>query len=207
MKAKLIFVIILAALVFVGLRLNKVANPGDSEEPPAKPAEAAKPAAPPETGRIVTIATNRGQIKFVLYEKAMPITTKNFVGLANSGFYKGLKFHRVEDVVIQGGDPKGDGTGGSKNKIKLEIAPGIGFDTPFMVGMARTSDPDSATSQFFINKQPMSMWTGNYASFGRVFDGEKVVQSIQKGDVMTSVTVSQPTEADKKLIKKVTEGN
>lgn len=203
MKTKLIFLVTLAALVVVGLYLNKMAGPPEESEEPPK-AEAPKPAprADFQPGRVVTVTTNRGAFKFALYEKDMPITTRNFVTLATSGFYKGLKFHRVEPLVIQGGDPKGDGTGGSKNAIKLETKPGLGFDVPYMVGMARTNDPNSATSQFFVNKQPYPGWDGQYASFGRVFEGQKVVDSIRKGDVMKSVTVSKPTPAEAALIKK-----
>ncbi|NLN75259.1 MAG: peptidylprolyl isomerase, partial [Armatimonadetes bacterium] len=104
-------------------------------------AEAAKSQAP-ETGRTVVVETNKGVIKFALYEKDAPITTKNFVGLVEKKFYDGLKFHRVvPGFVIQGGDPKGDGTGGSDAKIKLEVSPKLKHDAAGVVAMARSQNP------------------------------------------------------------------
>ena len=123
----------------------------------------------------------------------MPITCKNFVDLASKGFYTGLKFHRVEDWVVQGGDPKGDGTGGSENTIKLETIDGLGFAAPYMVGMAHAQDPDSGSSQFFVAKAPADTLTGQYAAFGRVYQGTEVIDKLEKGDVMKSVTVAVPT--------------
>jgi peptidyl-prolyl cis-trans isomerase B (cyclophilin B) len=161
-------------------------------------ASAAQPAKPkdqtPAAGRLAVIETARGTIKIVLYEKDAPITTKNFIELANRKFYDGLTFHRVEEWVVQGGDPKGDGTGGSDKTIKLETKPGLGFEKPYTVGMARTPDPDSATSQFFITKQPAAWLSGQYAVFGRVLEGQQVVDKLQKGDVMKTVRiVARPT--------------
>ncbi|MEW5761276.1 MAG: peptidylprolyl isomerase, partial [Candidatus Thermoplasmatota archaeon] len=77
------------------------------------------PEAKKKENRVALIETNKGKIKILLYEDKMPITTKNFIELASSGFYNGLKFHRVEEWVIQTGDPKGDGTGGSNKTIPL----------------------------------------------------------------------------------------
>jgi cyclophilin family peptidyl-prolyl cis-trans isomerase len=210
MKTKLLFLVVLAALVGVAIMLNRSANPvadghGHAEEQHAeeqKPAPVEKPASL-EPGSVVTVTTVRGKFKFVLFEKDLPVTTKNFIELANRKFYNGLKFHRVEDIVIQGGDPKGDGTGGSKKTIPLETKPGIGFDQVYMVGMARTNDPNSATSQFFVNKYAISEWTGQYSAFGRVFEGQSVVEAIKVGDVMKSVTVAKPTTADLAAIKKL----
>lgn len=149
----------------------------------------------PETGRIAVIETTKGTIKFALYEKDAPITSANFVELANSHFYDGLTFHRVvPNFVIQGGDPKGDGTGGSKNKIKLEVSPKLKHDAAGVVAMARTSDPNSATSQFYITLAPTPFLDGSYAVFGRVFEGLDVISKIQKGDKMTSVRILQPEQ-------------
>lgn len=202
MKAKLIFLIALAALVAIAVKLNHV-SVTEEDEQAAKEASRLKPAASLDPGRVVTIVTKRGTIKFVLYEKAMPITTANFVKLTSSGFYNGLKFHRVEPIVIQGGDPKGDGTGGSGKNIPLETVQGLTFANAYMVGMARGNDPNSATSQFFIDKMPFPDWDGSYACFGRVFEGQKVVDKIRKGDVMQKVTVANPTPAELADIKKL----
>ncbi|HEY9246839.1 MAG TPA: peptidylprolyl isomerase, partial [Candidatus Methanoperedens sp.] len=100
--------------------------------------------------RTAILETSKGTIKFELFEKETPITTKNFIDLSQKGFYNGLTFHRVEPgFVIQGGDPKGNGTGGSGKTIPLEIAPTLSHKKG-AVGMARSQDPDSASSQFYI---------------------------------------------------------
>lgn len=140
------------------------------------------------TGRCVVVETNRGTIKFALYEKDAPITTKNFVGLVERKFYDGLTFHRVESgFVIQGGDPKGNGSGGSEKTIKLEVSPKLKHDAAGVVAMARTADPNSASSQFYITLAPASFLDMKYAVFGRVTEGLDVVKKIQKGDVMKTV--------------------
>jgi peptidyl-prolyl cis-trans isomerase B (cyclophilin B) len=205
MKTKLFFLVLLAALVAVGITLNRESSSDEDEATPTPKPATKKPAktATLQPGRVITITTKRGQIKFVLYEKDMPTTTANFAELTSKKFYNGLKFHRVEDVVIQGGDPKGNGTGGSSKKIPLEISNGLGFDKPYYVGMARTDDPNSATSQFFINKLAYPGWDGNYASFGRVFEGQDVVGKIQVGDVMQQVTISAPTSSELAEISKL----
>ncbi|MCE5324728.1 peptidylprolyl isomerase [bacterium] len=147
----------------------------------------------PETGRWAVIETNKGTIKFALYEKDAPITTKNFIELANSKFYDGLTFHRVvPGFVIQGGDPNGDGTGGSPNKIKLEVSPKLKHDAAGVVAMARASDPNSASCQFYITLAAVPYLDMNYAVFGRVVEGLDVVKKIQIGDVMKTVRIVDP---------------
>ena len=147
--------------------------------------------APTETGknRVATIVTEKGTIKFELYEKEAPITTKNFIELAQKGFYDGLTFHRVEpDFVIQGGDPKGDGTGGSGKTIPLEIAQTLTHKKG-AVAMARSNDPNSASSQFYIVLEDSKFLDGKYAIFGQVIEGQDVVEKITKGDKMLKVTI------------------
>ena len=140
--------------------------------------------------KIATIETDKGIIKFELYQNKAPITTKNFIELAQSGFYNGLIFHRVEPgFVVQGGDPKGDGTGGSKKTIPLEIHPDLKH-VKGAVAMARTNDPNSATSQFYITLSEVHQLDGNYAVFGKVTEGMDVVESIRVGDKMNKVTIS-----------------
>jgi cyclophilin family peptidyl-prolyl cis-trans isomerase len=152
-------------------------------------AEAAKPAGP-ETGRWVVIDTNKGVIKFALYEKDAPITTKNFVSLVERKFYDGLKFHRVvPGFVVQGGDPKGDGTGQSEKSIKLEVSPKLKHDAAGVVAMARRGDPDSASCQFYITLAPTPNLDMGYAVFGRVTEGLDVVKKIEMGDVMKTVRI------------------
>ena len=141
--------------------------------------------------RIATIETSKGTIKFELYEKETPITTKNFIELAQSGFYNGLKFHRVEPgFVIQGGDPKGDGTGGSGKTIPLEINTSLTHKKG-AVGMARSQDPNSASSQFYFTLGEEKFLDGKYAVFGQVIEGQEVVEKIAVGDKIIKVTIGE----------------
>jgi peptidyl-prolyl cis-trans isomerase B (cyclophilin B) len=142
------------------------------------------------SNRIAVLETNKGTIRFELYENDAPITTSNFIGLAESSFYDGLKFHRVEpNFVIQGGCPQGNGTGGSGKNIKLEISPNLKHGDAGAVAMARSSQPDSASSQFYITLAPTPFLDGNYAVFGRVTEGLDVVRNIRVGDTMNSVRI------------------
>ena len=118
------------------------------------------------------------------------MTTGNFISLAEKGFYDGLTFHRVEPgFVIQGGDPAGNGTGGSPDKIKLEIHPDLRHDRAGTVAMARTSDPNSASCQFYITLAPTPFLDDGYAVFGHVTEGQDVVEQIRRGDRIESVTI------------------
>lgn len=114
-----------------------------------------------------------------------PISCENFENLVNDGFYDGLTFHRVVDgFMAQGGDPNGDGTGGSSKTIKGEFSSnGVENDLSHkkgVVSMARSMDPDSASSQFFICYDDCSFLDGEYAAFGEVTDGMDVVDSFLK---------------------------
>ena len=146
-----------------------------------------------------------------LYPDVAPITCENFEKLVKDGFYDGLKFHRVvEDFMAQGGDPKGDGTGGSTDTIKGEFSQN-GVEntlshTRGVVSMARSNDPDSASSQFFICYGDESFLDGQYAAFGKVIEGMDVVNKIAdtptdysdrplEDQVMESVTVDTFGEA------------
>lgn len=140
--------------------------------------------------RTAVLDTTKGEIRVELYEDLAPITAQNFIDLAEKGFYNGLTFHRyVEGFVIQGGDPKGDGTGGSKNTIPLEVMPALKHDAPGVFAMARSSHPDSASSQFYITLQPTPNLDMGYAVFGRVKEGLDIILSLRAGDSMTSVTI------------------
>ena len=143
------------------------------------------------SNRTAIIETNKGTIRFTLHETEAPMTTANFIELAEQGFYTGLTFHRVEPgFVIQGGCPKGNGTGGSDKKIKLEISPTLRHGETGAVAMARSSDPNSASSQFYITLGPAAFLDMNYAVFGRVTEGLEVVQQIRVGDKMNSVKIA-----------------
>lgn len=131
-----------------------------------------------------------GTIKIELYPKYAPNTVANFVNLVESGFYDGNNFHRyVEDFVLQGGDPNGDGTGGAGYSIKGEFSSnGYSKNTlkheRGIISMARSSNPDSAGSQFFIVLDTSDMVSysldGNYAGFGKVIEGMDIIDEIGK---------------------------
>ena len=126
-----------------------------------------------------------GKIEVELYPETAPESVKNFISLANSGFYDGLIFHRViMGFMIQGGDPLGKGTGGPGYCIKGEFAAnGVSNDISHVRGvisMARATPYDSAGSQFFIMHQDATYLDGQYAAFGRVISGMEVVDKIAK---------------------------
>ena len=148
-----------------------------------------------------TIHTNKGDIRLELFPEQAPNTVKNFTSLAQGErewidptngqptsrpLFNGTIFHRVIDgFMIQGGDPKGNGSGGSENKIKGEFTKnGIENNishTRGTISMARAQDPNSASSQFFIMQADNSTLNGNYAAFGTVTSGMDVVDAICKG--------------------------
>ncbi len=137
---------------------------------------------------IAVIVTDKGVIKFEFFEKDAPNTVKNFIKLAEKGFYNGLTFHRVEPgFVIQGGDPNGNGTGGPGYTIKAEFNKRPHLEGT--VAMARAAHPDSAGSQFYICLAPQPFLDGKYAVFGQVIEGLDVVHKIQVGDVMRKVYI------------------
>ncbi|MCA9477598.1 MAG: peptidylprolyl isomerase [Nanoarchaeota archaeon] len=139
--------------------------------------------------QLVQIDTNKGVIIAEIYEEQVPVTAKNFLDLVRSGFYDGLTFHRyVPGFVIQGGDPDGDGTGGSGTTIPLEIVEGLKHDKG-VLAMARSSDPNSASSQFYITLEAAPHLDGSYAIFGRVVQGMDVVENLRQGDVMQRVFI------------------
>ena len=128
--------------------------------------------------RHAIIETNMGTIDAELYEDKAPVTTGNFIKLAQSGFYDGLVFHRViPDFMIQGGDPRGDGTGGPGYNIKDEFGPGLKHDLPGMLSMANAG-PNTGGSQFFITTIPTPWLDGHHAIFGKVVKGQDVVDKI-----------------------------
>lgn len=124
-----------------------------------------------------------GTIALELDADTAPISVTNFVNLAKSGFYDGLTFHRIIDgFMIQGGDPLGNGTGGSEVSIKGEFSDnGVENDISHVRGvisMARSMDPDSASSQFFIVHEDSTFLDGQYAAFGHVTEGMEIVDQI-----------------------------
>lgn len=148
------------------------------------PADASASAAEPigKYTAVIDIA-DYGAITLELDGDSAPLTVANFVKLAKDGFYDGLTFHRIMDgFMMQGGDPNGNGTGGSDETIPGEFSAN-GCDNPIShtrgtISMARAQDPNSASSQFFICHADSTFLDGSYAAFGRVTDGMDVVDAI-----------------------------
>ena len=125
-----------------------------------------------------------GTVKLELNADEAPLTVQNFIALANNGFYDGVGFHRLDkDFVLQGGDPDGDGIGGSDESIKGEFASnGVQNNISHkrgVISMARTGNPNSASSQFFICLEDSTFLDGNYAAFGYVTEGMDVIDEIR----------------------------
>lgn len=154
-----------------------------------------------------------GKITVELYPDVAPVTVRNFKKLVNEGFYDGLIFHRViEDFMIQGGCPKGDGTGGQTDakgnriNIKGEFSANNFKNTlnhtRGVISMARSDDPNSASSQFFICHQSAAHLNGKYASFGKVTSGMEVVDAIaavptnENDKPLTDVVITSITFAE-----------
>ena len=180
-----IIAVLLVAAVGLWAVLGGKDKPAQSNQPQAAVSgpTAASTITEKVTHEVVIEVQDYGTIKAVLYGEAAPITVENFVKLAGEGFYDGLTFHRIIDgFMIQGGDPKGNGTGGSDQTIKGEFAQN-GFDNPIqhlrgVLSMARSSMPDSASSQFFIMHKVSPWLDGAYAAFGCVTEGIEVVDAI-----------------------------
>ncbi|MCL4553609.1 MAG: peptidylprolyl isomerase [Actinobacteria bacterium] len=153
----------------------------------------------PNGTEIAVITTDKGVIRIDLHSEHAPNHVASFIELAQSGFYDGTKFHRVEPgFVIQGGDPLSRtddprvGTGGPGYRVAAEFN-----ELPHLDGtlsMARSQDVDSAGSQFFICLGPQSFLDGQYTVFGQVIEGMEVVRAITKGDVMRSVVIENATK-------------
>ena len=175
----------LLCVVLALLMLPALTACGKKTEP--APTPAALPAVETfQTVRHAEISVkDYGVIKLELDEGTAPITVANFIKLAQSGFYDGLTFHRIMDgFMIQGGDPKGNGTGGADEKIRGEFLQN-GVPNPIshvkgVISMARSQDPDSASSQFFITVADATFLDGGYAAFGRVTEGMEIAEQIAK---------------------------
>ncbi len=129
-----------------------------------------------------------GEIRIEFYPQDAPKTVENFVTLAKKGFYNGLTFHRVvPDFVVQGGDPKGNGTGGPGYMIPAEL--NKQKHVRGSVAMARSQHPDSAGSQFYVTYGPQPHLDSNYTVFAQVVSGMEHVDKIKQGDKMKSVSI------------------
>ncbi len=140
--------------------------------------------------KVATIVTNRGVIRLKLHDDKAPKTCENFEKLAESGFYDGLKFHRViPDFMIQTGCPQGTGTGGPGYNFADEFHPELRHDGPGVLSMANAG-PNTNGSQFFITHVATPWLDRKHSVFGKVLDGQEVVDSIRQGDRMEKVMVA-----------------
>ncbi len=131
--------------------------------------------------RVAVIETNLGTIELELFEDKTPVTTQNFIDLAQKGFYDGVIFHRVIDgFMIQGGDPTGTGMGGPDYTIEDEFLPELTFTGEGVLAMANTGRPHTGGSQFFITLAATPWLNGHHTIFGKVVKGMDVVHKIGK---------------------------
>lgn len=194
-------------MLFVAAALLLTACGGAQPAPQAvnPPAQSNMPAAdqakqaPVQANSIAKFETNKGNFTVELFEDKTPITAKNFIDLANKGFYNGTLFHRVIDnFMIQGGDPQGNGTGGPGYTIADEFHPSLKHTGPGMLSMANRG-PNTGGSQFFITLAPTPWLDNKHAIFGKVIEGLDVVQKI--GKVKTGAN-DKPVEDV--VVKKIT---
>lgn len=195
-------VVIMSSLVLVGCGNKNTQSQGDSTSVTDESSDS-------KTGNenlpVVTITVeNYGVIQAELYPEIAPNTVNNFISLVKKGSYDNLTFHRIiKGFMIQGGDPKGDGTGGPGYSIEGEFTSN-GFanslkHTKGVLSMARTQDPNSAGSQFFIMTGDAPNLDGQYAAFGKVTSGLDVLEKIQ-----SVKTNSNDAPIDKVVIKSIT---
>lgn len=211
------------AAVVVAVLAVTVLRPGTGGQASARPSASSRsiaglgppnatplanpPAEPASSGVTATITTSLGAIVIQVYDQSAPVAATNFLNLAQAGFYNGVTFHRlVPGFVIQGGDPAGNGSGGPGYSIQDE--PVVGDYTRGMVAMARTSQPNSQGSQFFIvlDDAASTRFSRTYVIFGKVTQGMDVADQIAampnsgsaSGNAaldpvaMTTVTVTRP---------------
>jgi peptidyl-prolyl cis-trans isomerase B (cyclophilin B) len=157
----------------------------------AAPKGAAPKDTPPSAPKIARMETSKGTIVLRLHDDKAPRTCANFEKLAGSGFYDGLTFHRViDDFMIQGGCPKGDATGGPGYTFADEFHKDLKHDGPGVLSMAN-SGPNTNGSQFFITHVKTPWLDGKHSVFGRVIEGQDVVNAIRVGDKIKKITIEE----------------
>jgi peptidyl-prolyl cis-trans isomerase B (cyclophilin B) len=159
----------------------------------AKPAAAKTSAV---TDIKIIVKTSKGDFPATIYAIRAPLTAANFLNLAKRDYYDGLKFHRViPEFMIQGGDPKGNGTGGPGYKIVDEFGPGLKHNRPGLFSMANAGR-NTGGSQFFVTHVPTPHLDGKHAIFGEVTgEGQKIVNAIIKGDTIKDIEILDSTDA------------
>ena len=141
--------------------------------------------------KVATFDTTKGTIRLQLHDDKTPRTVENFEKLTKDGFYDGLKFHRVlSNFMIQGGCPQGTGTGGPGYTFEDEFHADLTHDGPGVLSMANAG-PDTNGSQFFITHVPTPWLDNKHSVFGRVLEGQDVVNAIQQGDVINKVIIAE----------------
>jgi len=190
-------VLLIGAIVSIFITKNNPPNLDINRQPTVPQTQSVSPTMPPidilgeETQQIpevstAKITTNKGEITIELFPEAAPNTVANFASKSTSGYYNNLIFHRVEDWVVQGGDPSGNGTGGGQIPTELNNNPFIRGS----VGVARGNNIQiSNDSQFFITKTDAPHLDKLYTNFGQVSSGLDVVDSLEIGDKIISITV------------------
>lgn len=145
---------------------------------------------------VVVLQTTKGPIAIRVFYQLVPNTAGSFLDLVSKGFYNGLTFHRVENWVIQGGDPNGNGTGlyqdpqtGRTRYLRLETSPMLRHNSPGVVAMAHSRDPNSGSCQFYITKKASPALDGGYSIFGGVIQGMDAVYNMQRGDRILSAQI------------------
>lgn len=174
-----------------GLRLHFRFRDGAAGQPaPGAPTQTRIP----DMSLNAVFDTDRGQIKVELYPDKAPLTVASFVNLARKGFYDGLNFHRViPDFMIQGGCPKGTGTGGPGYKFEDETNNGVRHERG-VLSMANAG-PNTNGSQFFITHIKTDWLDGKHTVFGKVTEGLEVVDAVKQGDAIKSVKIEGDADA------------
>lgn len=191
--------LLLLSMLLLAFTTGCAGNPAPEKPQPAAPAGDQKQATPAKKNSIAKFETSKGVFKVELFEDKAPITAGNFITLINKKFYDGVIFHRVIDgFMIQGGDPKGTGTGGPGYTIPDEFHPDLKHSGAGMLSMANAG-PNTGGSQFFITLAPTPWLDNRHAIFGKVIEGLDVVQAI--GKVKTG-PMDRPV--DEVVIKKIT---
>ena len=190
-KIKVSLVLLVALLMLGGCGKPETPNTQNSakeQESQTTPEQEKNPGLGSAGKKLAIIETEKGNITIELFVADAPKTTANFIKLTDQGFYNGLTFHRREEgFVIQGGDPEGNGSGGPGYTIQDEV--NRNTHTLGAVAMAKSREPDSAGSQFYITLAPAPALDAEYTVFGQVVEGMDVVQQIQIGDKMNQVTI------------------